>query len=67
MISEDQKKSDRLWKVRPLLNNIQSRCLALARPPTVSIDEQIIPFTGSTELKQYVPGKPNPEGLKTGC
>lgn len=34
------------------------------RPPSGCMDEQIIPFTRVTMLKQYVPGKPINTGLK---
>lgn len=63
-ISDEIKKKDFLWKIRPILDSVRNGCLQLIRDTHLSIDEQIIPFTGSTRLKQYVKGKPNPEGLK---
>ena len=58
-VSDDAKKADRLWKLRPLVDRIRAGCLKLARPWEVSIDEQMIPFSGAC-----APSKPNPEGLK---
>jgi len=63
-ISDSMKKADRLWKVRPLLEIIRQGCLLQRRPQDVCIDEQMIPFTGACSLRQYVPNKPNPVGLK---
>ena len=63
-VSDDAKLADRLWKVRPLLDRIRSGCVKLTRPPHISIDEQMIPFSGACSLRQYVPNKPNPIGLK---
>ena len=56
-VSDDVKKDDSLWKVRPLLDRIRTGCLNQVRPAVVSIDEQIIPFTGMCRMKQYVPQK----------
>jgi hypothetical protein len=58
------KKADVAWKVRPLLDSFRNGALQLIRPHSLCIDEQMIPFQGRCQMKQYVRGKPNPVGLK---
>ncbi|KAL6470510.1 hypothetical protein MHYP_G00216290 [Metynnis hypsauchen] len=56
---------DRLFKVRPVLSTLQKTFLAAADPEEFqSIDEQIIPFKGQLSIKQYIPKKPKPWGVK---
>lgn len=62
--SEDINKNDRFWKVRPLFDVIRTRCLALPLETYLSIDEQMVPFKGHLNVKQYVRNKPNPWGVK---
>lgn len=63
--THDPHGSDRLFKVRPVLNNLQKAYLAAVDPEEChSVDEQIIPFKGRSTLKQYIPKKPKPWGLK---
>ncbi|XP_049270990.1 piggyBac transposable element-derived protein 3-like [Rhipicephalus sanguineus] len=63
-VAAEEKEKDKLWRIRPFVKAILNGCLQLPREECLSIDEQMIPFTGRTHLKQFVPRKPNPEGLK---
>lgn len=55
---------DRFWKVRPLFDALKKRCSKLELETNLSVDEQIIPFKGQLNVKQYVKGKPCPCGIK---
>jgi len=50
--------------VRPVLDRVRNGCLQLLRNRDISVDEQMIPFTRACQLRQYVPNKPHPVGLK---
>ncbi|XP_035220835.1 piggyBac transposable element-derived protein 3-like [Stegodyphus dumicola] len=63
-VTDEQKQKDKLWKVRPIMDRVRKSCLTLPRSKNLAVDEQMIPFTDVCAVKQYVPGKPNPEGLK---
>lgn len=55
---------DKLFKVRPLLDKIKEKFIALPKPQMLSVDEQIVPFKGKSSLKQYNPKKPVKWGYK---
>lgn len=63
-VSREQRASDKLWKVRPIIEKMQIGCHKQVRQQHISIDEMIMPFSGSCGIKQYCPNKPNPVGLK---
>ncbi|GBP40886.1 hypothetical protein EVAR_88947_1 [Eumeta japonica] len=55
---------DELWKIRPIITKVQKECHTLTRSKNLSIDDQMIPYSGWCEYCQYVPSKPNPLGFK---
>ncbi|KAL3192644.1 hypothetical protein MRX96_058865 [Rhipicephalus microplus] len=45
-VSEEEKEKDRLWRIRPLVSFLLEGCHKLLREENVSIDEQMILFSG---------------------
>lgn len=54
----------RLWKVRCLYDSVRSRCRQLPLETNLSVDEQMVPFKGQINIKQYVKNKPKKWGIK---
>nr|AHN53433.1 DDE domain transposase [Nuttalliella namaqua] len=55
---------DKLFLIKPIVEQFKQACLDLPRGTTLAVDEQMIPFSGRCGFRQYVPSKPNPVGLK---
>lgn len=51
-------------RIQAIIDAVRKKCVAFPRSKKLCIDKQIISFTGTTTLRQYVKNKPNPEGLK---
>jgi hypothetical protein len=56
--------NDRLWKVRDLYNSILGRCHELPLETDLCVDEQMVPFKGQINIKQYIKNKPKKWGIK---
>lgn len=54
---------DRLHKLRPFLEILRSTCLQLPNEESQCIDEQMIPFKGRNQRKQYLPKKTKKVGF----
>lgn len=60
--------TDKLYKLRPLLDSINEACLTNAKASSSqSIDESMILFKGRSSMKQYMPLKPIKRGYKVWC
>ncbi|KAH7932666.1 hypothetical protein HPB49_000561 [Dermacentor silvarum] len=53
--------TNRLWKVRPLLDVFQRKCKSLVADERLCINEQMVPFEGPLDMKQVRGGV---EGLR---
>ena len=56
---------DRLGKVRPVLNYLQTQFSSVYTPgQDIAVDEAMVKFQGRSSLKQYMPKKPTKRGIK---
>ncbi|KAL7870423.1 hypothetical protein SRHO_G00079200 [Serrasalmus rhombeus] len=63
--SLDPKNADRFVKIRPVLDALKETFQsALDAEEFQSVDEMMIPYKGHLSIKQYVPKKPKPWGIK---
>ena len=56
--------SDRLYKIRPVVDHLKKSFSNIALSEKLCIDEQMVPFKGKSGLKQYHPQKPKKCGYK---
>lgn len=49
----DNPDRDRLYKVRPIIDHMKQKFLAIPMLQMLSVDEQIVPFKGRSSLKTY--------------
>lgn len=63
-LSNECKEKDRVWKLRPWLNELKSSLKNIPPERHNSVDEIMIPFKGRSNVKQYMQGKPHPWGFK---
>ncbi|XP_028657085.1 piggyBac transposable element-derived protein 3-like [Erpetoichthys calabaricus] len=57
-------KTDKLFKIRPLIDHLQKKFREIPMPQMLCVDEQIVPFKGRSSMKQYIPSKPHKWGYK---
>lgn len=63
--ANDKAKQAKVWKIHPWLDELQRNFLTVVEPKQLnSIDELMISFTGRCPIKQYMPVKPHPCGIK---
>lgn len=65
LVTDEEKKKDKLWKIRPWIDSIRAQCLRLTPEELQSIDEMMCQYTGKTSpCRQYIKSKPHPWGFK---
>lgn len=63
-VPRDNPNFDILFKVRPVLTHLQNKFRNIPKPQMLSVDEQLVPFKGRSQIKQYMPNKPHKRGFK---
>ncbi|XP_047144588.1 piggyBac transposable element-derived protein 1-like [Hydra vulgaris] len=63
-LSRQDNCSDKLYKIRPVIDYLKYKFVQLRPYEQLCIDEQIVPFKGKSNLKEYNPKKPKQWGYK---
>ncbi len=56
--------TDKLYKIRPLVDHFRGKVNELTVSEKISVDEQVVPFKGKSILRTYNPKKPKKWGYK---
>lgn len=64
MPKQGEAEYDKLYKVRPMLQSLVSKCRSVPPEECHSVDEQMIPTKCRSSLRQYLPKKPHKWGIK---
>ena len=64
VISEDDKKKNRLWKLHPWISTLRENFLMVTPEEYHAVDEIMVPFKGKSLMRQYMPNKPHKWGFK---
>ena len=62
--NENTDHRDKIYKIRPLYDELKIKFKQILRTENLCIDEQMIPFKGKSALKQHIPKKPYKWGFK---
>nr|XP_039269135.1 piggyBac transposable element-derived protein 3-like [Styela clava] len=64
-VSDNEKLSDKLWKIRPWLTMFRDACLQVTAEEYNSVDEMMCQYKGTTSsIRQYLKSKPHLWGFK---
>ena len=63
-ITEHDQKTDRIWKIRPWINQLRNAFATVSPEEHHAVDEIMIAFKGRSLLRQYMPMKPHKWGFK---
>uniref|UniRef100_A0A915IZ26 PiggyBac transposable element-derived protein domain-containing protein n=1 Tax=Romanomermis culicivorax TaxID=13658 RepID=A0A915IZ26_ROMCU len=64
MLKRESDNYDPIYKARPFVNQLRQNCLKIEPEEKHSIDKMIIPTKARWGIKQYIPSKPHPWGMK---
>ena len=58
--SENTNREDKMFKVRPMIDHLRMKFNEIPmEKQELCVDEQIVPFKGRSQVKQYIPNKPH--------